>query len=42
MELRYDVPRRADFFADVKAKYGHAVCGLCLNVCPHGRKGRKK
>jgi epoxyqueuosine reductase len=40
-EKRYDARKCERYFDALKAKdLEAAVCGLCLYVCPHGRKGR--
>lgn len=42
-EVRYDARKCDAFFNELKAATGSndAVCGLCLYVCPHGRKHGK-
>jgi len=48
-EFRKDEPREARFdaagcdryFREMEKEKGVAVCGLCLYVCPHGRKGKQ-
>jgi epoxyqueuosine reductase QueG len=40
-EARYDAAACDRYFKELEKTRGVAVCGLCLYVCPHGRKGRK-
>jgi epoxyqueuosine reductase QueG len=40
-EVRYDARKCEQYFDKLKAERHVAVCGLCLYVCPHGRKGGK-
>jgi epoxyqueuosine reductase QueG len=37
-ELRYDAKKCHDYFNEMKNKGQISVCGLCLYVCPYGRK----
>jgi epoxyqueuosine reductase len=38
-EKRYDAGKCDSYFAEMKAQDAElAVCGLCLYICPHGRK----
>jgi epoxyqueuosine reductase len=38
-EIRYDAGKCQSYFAEMKTQDPEAaVCGLCLYVCPHGRK----
>jgi epoxyqueuosine reductase len=37
-EKRYDARRCCDYFAAMKAEGKLKVCGMCLYVCPYGRK----
>jgi epoxyqueuosine reductase QueG len=37
-EMRYDAKRCEDYFKEMENKGQLAVCGLCVYVCPHGRK----
>lgn len=37
-EVRYDARKCEQYLDELKAKNGLGVCGLCLYVCPHGRK----
>lgn len=37
-EMRYDAKRCEDYFKVMERKGQIAVCGLCVYVCPHGRK----
>jgi epoxyqueuosine reductase QueG len=37
-EARFDAAACDRYFKDQEKKQGVAVCGLCLWVCPHGRK----
>ena len=35
---RYDAAKCDEYLAERKSESGMRVCGLCLYVCPHGRK----
>jgi len=37
-EVRYDARKCEKYFEETEKTIGLAVCGLCLYVCPHGRK----
>ncbi len=37
-EARYDARKCEQYLKDLEKKTGYAVCGMCLFVCPHGRK----
>ena len=37
-EARYDAFKCQEYMKDVENKIGRAVCGMCLYVCPYGRK----
>lgn len=37
-EVRYDARKCEKYFEETGNSIGLAVCGLCLYVCPHGRK----
>jgi len=37
-EARYDAAACDRYFKEVERTRGVAVCGLCLYICPHGRK----
>ncbi len=37
-EARYDALKCQEYLKDIEKKTGRAVCGMCLYVCPHGRK----
>jgi len=39
-EVRYAAHKCDRYFAKMKKTTGLAVCGLCLYVCPHGRKSK--
>jgi epoxyqueuosine reductase len=41
-EVRYDAAACDRYFKKLEKERGVAVCGLCLWVCPHGRKGNKE
>lgn len=41
-EARFDAARCDRYFKELEAAGGPVVCGLCLWVCPHGRKRQKK
>jgi len=36
--VRYDAKKCAEYFQDMRRGSGLAVCGLCLYVCPRGRR----
>lgn len=37
-EVRYDARKCGSYFDAMKAEGKMAVCGMCLYICPHGRK----
>ncbi len=37
-EARYDARRCAKYHQELEKKNGIGVCGMCLYVCPHGRR----
>ena len=37
-EARYDAAACDRYFKEIERTRGVAVCGLCLYICPHGRK----
>lgn len=37
-EARYDARKCERYFQEMKEKAGPAVCGMCLYVCPYGRR----
>lgn len=39
-EARFDAAACDRYLTEQETKQGVAVCGLCLWVCPHGRKGK--
>lgn len=39
-ELRYDARKCEDYFGQMRTDGKIDVCGLCVYVCPHGRKGK--
>jgi epoxyqueuosine reductase QueG len=41
-ETRFDAAACDHYFKKLEKEQGVAVCGLCLWVCPHGRKAGKK
>ena len=41
-EARFDAAACDRYFKELEAGSGPVVCGLCLFVCPHGRKGRHR
>jgi epoxyqueuosine reductase len=41
-EARFDAAACDRYFKELEAKGGPGVCGLCLFVCPYGRKGRTR
>ncbi|GAK55863.1 hypothetical protein U27_02824 [Candidatus Vecturithrix granuli] len=40
-DVRYDAAKCDRYFNQMRQKHDWAVCGLCLYVCPHGRKNDK-
>jgi epoxyqueuosine reductase len=40
-EARFDAAACDRYFKELEAGSGPVVCGLCLFVCPHGRKNKK-
>jgi epoxyqueuosine reductase QueG len=40
-EVRFDAAACDRYFKEMEKEKGVAVCGLCLYVCPHGRKKGK-
>jgi epoxyqueuosine reductase len=36
--VRYDARKCQEYHAVAEEKTGHRVCGMCVYVCPHGRK----
>ena len=40
-EARFDVAACDRYFKEIEKSRGVAVCGLCLYICPHGRKSGK-
>lgn len=41
-DIRYDAAKCDRYFTQMKQEHDWAVCGLCLYVCPHGRKEEMK
>ena len=41
-EMRFDARKCERYHKDLEKKMGVGVCGMCLYVCPHGRKKGKK
>jgi epoxyqueuosine reductase QueG len=41
-EARYDATACDRYFREREKELGVAVCGLCLYVCPYGRKERSQ
>lgn len=39
---RYNVRKCQDYFDKLTAERGIAVCGICLYVCPHGKRASEK
>ena len=37
-EARYDALKCQEYLKDMERKTGRAVCGMCLYICPYGRK----
>jgi len=37
-EARYDAFKCQEHMKEIEKKMGMAVCGMCLYICPHGRK----
>jgi len=40
VQMRFHTHRCRDYFRKLSEDGGISVCGMCLYVCPHGRKGR--
>jgi len=40
IEARMDVQACKDYRAEAKSESGTDICGVCVAVCPHGRRGR--
>jgi len=40
--LRFDVHKCQSYFSKRVDETGYSICGLCLYVCPHGRKASSK
>ena len=38
-EARFAAHKCQQYFSEMREKMSGAVCGLCLYICPHGRKG---
>lgn len=41
-EARYDALKCQEYLRSLEKTTGYGVCGMCLYVCPHGRKHRPK
>lgn len=41
-EVRFDAAACDHYFQELEETRGVAVCGLCLYICPYGRKQKKK
>ena len=41
-EARFDAAACERYFKEMEQDGGPAVCGMCLYICPYGRKGRGK
>jgi epoxyqueuosine reductase QueG len=39
-EARYDARKCQEYILDLEKKTGRFVCGMCLYICPYGRKGK--
>ena len=37
-EARFDAAACDQYFREMEKKKGVAICGLCLYICPHGKK----
>jgi epoxyqueuosine reductase QueG len=37
-EARYNALECQEHMKEMEKKTGRAVCGMCLYICPHGRK----
>lgn len=37
-EARYNALKCQEYMKEMEKKTGRAVCGMCLYICPHGRK----
>ena len=40
-EARYDARRCEKYLKGLEASTGYGVCGMCLYICPHGKKFEK-
>ncbi|MHB9150930.1 MAG: 4Fe-4S double cluster binding domain-containing protein [Thermoleophilia bacterium] len=40
IEARMDVQACKDYRAEARSESGTDICGVCVAVCPHGRRGR--
>lgn len=40
-EARYDARRCEKYLNGMEASTGYGVCGMCLYICPHGKKVKK-
>lgn len=40
-EARYDARRCEKYLKGLEASTGYGVCGICLYICPHGKKVKK-
>jgi epoxyqueuosine reductase len=41
-EVRFAAQKCSQYFDKREGEFGYSVCGLCLYVCPHGRKHSRK
>jgi len=41
-EARYDARKCQEYMFDMEKKTGRSACGMCLYICPHGRKGKAR
>jgi len=41
-EMRFDVRSGRAYQDETEESIGVAICGLCLYICPHGRRKRPK
>ena len=39
-DVRFAAHKCHQYFSEMEATQGYAVCGMCLYICPHGRSAR--
>ena len=40
-EVRFQVQKCKQYFDDMETKQAYAVCGMCLYICPYGKKQKE-